>query len=69
MTKYLLISCMFLFPYSLLAFDKNDLSKPLIIFYPSGENSGGVISISSSNFIQEITINNNGKIETKIIEY
>ena len=27
MTKYLLISYMFLFPYSLLAFDKNDLSK------------------------------------------
>ena len=27
MTKYLLISYIFLFPYSLLAFDKNDLSK------------------------------------------
>ena len=54
---------------SIMQLDKNDLSKPLIIFYPSGENSGGVISISSSNFIQEITINNNGKIETKIIEY
>lgn len=54
---------------SIMQLDENDLSKPLIIFYPSGENSGGIISISSSNFIQEITINSNGNIETKIVEY
>ncbi|MDA9353339.1 prepilin-type N-terminal cleavage/methylation domain-containing protein [Gammaproteobacteria bacterium] len=54
---------------SIIQLNENDLNKPLIIFYPSGENTGGIITISSSNFIQEITINNNGKIETKIIEY
>mgnify|MGYP001591797845 FL=1 len=54
---------------SIIQLNENDLNIPLIIFYPSGENSGGIISIPSSDFIQEITINNNGKIETKIIKY
>ncbi len=47
----------------------NKNSLPLLIFYPSGENSGGIISIYFNNNIQEITINYNGKIESKIINY
>lgn len=51
-----------------------DISKdsgqiPLIIFYPSGENSGGILKIFKSELIEEIIIKKNGTIETRISEY
>ena len=49
--------------------DNNNSSLPLLIFYPSGENSGGIISIYFNDNIQEITINYNGTIKTQIINY
>ena len=49
-------------------FDLEDANLPLIIFYPSGENSGGIINIYFNDEIQEITINYNGTIENKIIK-
>ena len=43
--------------------------KPLILFYPSGENSGGLINIFFDQYIQKIEINTNGKITSQIIDY
>lgn len=43
--------------------------KPLIIFYPSGESTGGFINIFFDQYIQKIEINTNGKITSKIIDY
>ena len=49
--------------------DENSLDTPLLVFYPSGENSGGIINIFFDEYTQEITINSNGKIEIEIIRY
>ena len=54
---------------SFLELDEDSLNKPLLIFYPSGENSGGVINIYFSEYEQEITINSNGKVQIEIISY
>ena len=43
--------------------------KPLLIFYPSGESSGGFINIFFDEYIQKIEINTNGKITSQIIYY
>ena len=43
--------------------------KPLIIFYPSGESTGGFINIFFDQYIQKIEINTNGKIISHIIDY
>jgi prepilin-type N-terminal cleavage/methylation domain-containing protein len=44
-------------------------NKPLLIFYPSGESSGGFINIFFDEYIQKIEINTNGKITSQIIDY
>jgi len=44
-------------------------NSPLLIFYPSGENSGGIINIFLNDYAQQITINTNGKIISEIISY
>lgn len=54
---------------SLVNLKDTKIEKPLIIFYPSGENSGGILNIYNPNSILEITVNNNGTIKTKSIEY
>ena len=38
----------------------------MMIFYPSGENSGGQIDIYHSNYIQRIIIFSNGKTKMKL---
>ena len=43
--------------------------SPLMIFYPSGENSGGVIDIYHADYIQRIAIKNNGKVINEVISY
>ena len=43
--------------------------KPILIFYPSGENSGGTLELHHSDFIQKITINNNADIQNEIAQY
>ena len=48
---------------------KDSRQIPLIIFYPSGENSGGILKIFKSELIEEIKIKKNGTIETRISEY
>ena len=35
---------------------------PLLIFYPSGENSGAELLIYRNEYVQKITISQNGKI-------
>ena len=48
----------------------NDKSKkPILIFYPSGENSGGILELHHSDFIQKITIKNNADIQNEITQY
>ena len=48
----------------------NDKSKkPILIFYPSGENSGGTLELHHSDFIQKITIKNNAEIQNEITQY
>ena len=42
---------------------------PLLIFYPSGESSGGFINIYFEGYIQKIEINSNGNITSKIVNY
>ena len=54
---------------SIIDLESNMQQVPLLIFYPSGENSGGTLSIYHSSFILETTINTNGTIETKAIKY
>ena len=50
-------------------FDLYDEELPLLLFYPSGENSGGHINIFFDNYIQKIEINSNGKVTSQIINY
>ncbi|MDB3996433.1 type II secretion system GspH family protein [Gammaproteobacteria bacterium] len=50
-------------------FEFYDHNKPLLIFYPSGESSGGFINIFFDEYIQKIEINTNGKITSQIIDY
>jgi len=48
----------------------NDKSNnPILIFYPSGENSGGILELHYSDFIQKITIKNNADIQNEITQY
>lgn len=50
-------------------FEFYDDNKPLLIFYPSGESSGGFINIFFDEYVQKIEINTNGKITSQIIDY
>jgi type II secretion system protein H len=50
-------------------FELYDEDVPLILFYPSGESSGGFINIFFNEYIQKIEINSNGSITSKIINY
>ena len=50
-------------------FELYDEDVPLILFYPSGESSGGFINIFFDEYIQKIEINSNGSITSKIINY
>ena len=50
-------------------FEFYDDNKPLLIFYPSGESSGGFINIFFDEYIQKIEINTNGKITSQITDY
>ena len=43
--------------------------KPLIIFYPSGESTGGYINIFFDEYIQKIEIKTNGKITSQVVDY
>ena len=49
----------------------NDSNKqsPLIVFYPSGENSGGELRIKRQEFIQIIHINKNGNTKIEKADY
>ena len=44
-------------------------NTPLLIFYPSGESSGGFINIYFDDYIQKIEINSNGSITSQIVKY
>ena len=48
---------------------EKEYKTPLLIFYPSGENSGGIIDIYYEEYIQRIVINNNGKINNEVVNY
>ena len=50
-------------------FDLYDEELPLLLFYPSGESSGGHINIFFDNYIQKIEINTNGKVTSQVINY
>ena len=50
-------------------FEFYDENIPLLIFYPSGESSGGFINIYFNDHIQKIEINSNGNITSQIINY
>ena len=50
-------------------FELYDSDIPLLVFYPSGESSGGFISIYFDEYIQKIEINSNGNITSQIINY
>ena len=54
---------------SILELDDKVPVIPLLIFYPSGENSGGIINIFLNDHVQEILINSNGEIEISVISY
>ncbi len=54
---------------SIIELDNQMLDTPVIIFYPSGENSGGQIDIYNSQYIQRIIIFSNGKTKDEIISY
>ena len=45
------------------------LDMPLLVFYPSGEVSGGELDIYYTDYIQRIIIKNNGNKINKIINY
>ena len=49
--------------------DEIQRDSPLMIFYPSGENSGGEIDIYHNDYIQRIVIKNNGKVINEVIRY
>lgn len=48
---------------------KNEPESPILVFYPSGEISGGEIDIYYDNYIQRLIIKTNGKIYNEIINY
>lgn len=50
-------------------FELYDENIPLLIFYPSGESSGGLINIYFDDYIQKIEINSNGSITSQIVKY
>jgi prepilin-type N-terminal cleavage/methylation domain-containing protein len=50
-------------------FELYDENIPLLIFYPSGESSGGLINIYFDDHIQKIEINSNGSITSQIVNY
>jgi len=50
-------------------FELYDENIPLLIFYPSGESSGGLINIYFDDYIQKIEINSNGSITSQIVTY
>jgi prepilin-type N-terminal cleavage/methylation domain-containing protein len=50
-------------------FELYDENIPLLIFYPSGESSGGSINIYFDDYIQKIEINSNGSITSQIVNY
>ena len=50
-------------------FDLYDEELPLLLFYPSGESSGGHINIFFDSYIQKIEINSNGKVTSQVINY
>ena len=50
-------------------FDLYDEESPLLLFYPSGESSGGHINIFFDNYFQKIEINSNGKVTSQVINY
>lgn len=52
---------------TIIDFDRYDKNLPFLIFYPSGENSGGIINIFFNDYTQQITINTNGEITSEII--
>ena len=54
---------------SIIELDNQMIDTPVIIFYPSGENSGGQIDIYHSNYIQRLIIFSNGQITDEIISY
>ena len=54
---------------SILELDDQAPNIPLLIFYPSGENSGGIINIFLNDHMQEILINSNGEIEVNAVSY
>ena len=54
---------------SIIELNDQMLELPMMIFYPSGENSGGQIDIYHSNYIQRLVIFSNGKITDEIISY
>ena len=45
----------------------DDYSEPLLIFYPSGENSGGILYIYFNDYTQELIVGKNGKIQSNIL--
>ncbi len=54
---------------SIIELNDQMLELPMMIFYPSGENSGGQIDIYHSNYIQRLIIFSNGQITDEIISY
>ncbi len=54
---------------SIVDLDNFNEDRPLILFYPSGENSGGIINIDMDSYEQKITINSNGKVLSEVIKY
>ena len=44
-------------------------NNPILIFYPSGENSGGTLELHDSDFIQKISVKNNADIQNEITQY
>ena len=50
-------------------FDLYDEEFPLLLFYPSGESSGGHINIFFDSYMQKIEINSNGKVTSQVINY
>ena len=54
---------------TIIEIDEIQRDSPLMIFYPSGENSGGEIDIYHNDYIQRIVIKNNGKVINEVIRY
>ena len=47
----------------------NDKNIPILLFYPSGENSGGILEIQHNEFLEKIILNNNAEIISETIKY